>query len=110
MSSRLSILRHLIPSNIGIRVQAILSAPLRLRASRFSRHSPTRKSEEPHPPEPPFDIETFEPIEPPWQAIREWIPAHDGDPGFDLFDQRAESWKPVQIPREDGCILVLDLD
>jgi len=48
--------------------------------------------------------------EPPWQAIREWIPADDEDPGFDLFDQRTESWKTVQIPREDGCILVLDLD
>jgi hypothetical protein len=33
----------------------------------------------PLPPDPPFDIETFEPIEPPWQAIREWIPADDGE-------------------------------
>ena len=28
----------------------------------------------PPPPPPPFDIETMEPIEPPWQAIKEWIP------------------------------------
>ena len=27
----------------------------------------------PRPPPPPFDIETMEPIEPPWQAIKEWI-------------------------------------
>jgi len=61
----------------------------------------------PPPPEPPFDIETFEPIEIPWQAIREWIPDDDEDPG--LFDQRLES-RPsvVEIRREDGCILVLD--
>ena len=62
----------------------------------------------PPPPDPPFDIETFEPIEPPWQAIREWIPDDDGEPSFDLFDQRPESGKPVEIPREDGTILVLD--
>ena len=28
----------------------------------------------PRPPPPPFDIHTMEPIEPPWQAIKEWIP------------------------------------
>jgi hypothetical protein len=55
----------------------------------------------------PFDIETFEPIEPPWQAIREWIPDDDEDPG--LFDQRIDSRPSViEIPRQDGCILVLD--
>ena len=64
----------------------------------------------PPPPDPPFDIETFEPIEPPWQAIREWIPDDDAEPGFDLFDQRPESGKPVEIPLEDGSILVLDSD
>jgi len=69
----------------------------------------------PPPPDPPFDIETFEPIEPPWQAIREWIPANDdAAPDFDLFDQRLElrlrpPWAGV-APREDGSILVLDLD
>ena len=64
----------------------------------------------PPPPDPPFDIETFEPIEPPWQAIREWIPADEGEPSFDLFDQRPDSRWPVEIPREDGTILVLDPD
>ena len=69
----------------------------------------------PPPPDPPFDIETFEPIEPPWQAIREWIPANDdAAPDFDLFDQRLElrlrpPWAG-EAPREDGSILVLDLD
>jgi len=61
-------------------------------------------------PDPPFDIETFEPIEPPWQAIREWIPDDDAEPGGDLFDQRPDSGKPVEIRREDGSILVLDSD
>ena len=64
----------------------------------------------PPPPEPPFDIDTFEFIEPPWQAIREWIPADDGEPSFDLFDQRVESGEPVEIPIEDGYTLVLDPD
>ena len=65
----------------------------------------------PPPPDPPFDIETFEPIEPPWLAIREWSPADEDEQGPDLFvDQRTESWKPVEVPREDGSILVLDLD
>ena len=62
----------------------------------------------PPPPAPPFEIDTFEPIEPPWQAIREWIPADEGEPGFDLFDQSPDSGKPVEIRREDGTILVLD--
>lgn len=62
------------------------------------------------PPPPPFDIETMEPIEPPWQAIREWIPADDDEQGPDLFDQRPASGKPVENLREDGSILVLDLD
>ena len=64
----------------------------------------------PPPPDPPFDIETFEPIEPPWQAIREWIPDDDAEPGGDLFDQRPDYGKPVEIRREDGSILVLDSD
>ena len=64
----------------------------------------------PPPPDPPFDIETFEPIVPPWQAIREWIPDDDAEPSFDFFDQRPDSGKPVEIRREDGSILVLDSD
>ena len=64
----------------------------------------------PPPPDPAFDIDTFEPIDPPWQAIREWIPADESEPSFDLFDQRPDSGKPVEIPIEDGTILVLDGD
>ena len=64
----------------------------------------------PPPPDPPFDIEAFEPIEPPWQAIREWIPDDDAEQGGDLFDQRTDSGKPVEIRREDGSILILDSD
>ena len=64
----------------------------------------------PPPPDPPFDIETFEPIAPPWQAIREWIPDDDAEPSFDFFDQRPDSGKSVEIRREDGSILVLDFD
>ena len=59
-------------------------------------------------PAPPFEIDTFEPIEPPWQAIREWIPDDNSETGADFFDQHAESGKPVEILREDGPILVLD--
>ncbi|MEY5024500.1 MAG: hypothetical protein RLZZ244_28 [Verrucomicrobiota bacterium] len=58
--------------------------------------------------DPPLDIETFEPIEPPWQAIREWIPDGDADPSGDLFDQTPVRSMPVEIRRQDGSILVLD--
>ena len=42
----------------------------------------------PRPPPPPFDIETMEPIEPPWQAIKEWIQAAEFADGPE--DARAE--------------------
>ena len=54
--------------------------------------------------------QTFDPIELPWQAIREWIPDDDAEPCADLFDQRPDSGKPVEIRRKDGSILVLDSD
>jgi hypothetical protein len=38
----------------------------------------------PRPPPPPFDIDTMEPIEPPWQAIKEWDP--DEEPDLDSFN------------------------
>ena len=53
-------------------------------------------------------FEPIDPIEPPWQAIREWIPDDDGEPAGDLFDQRPDSGKSVEIRRKDGSILVLD--
>ena len=37
-------------------------------------------------------------------------PDDDAEPSFDFFDQRPASGKPVEIPREDGSILVLDPD
>jgi hypothetical protein len=36
---------------------------------------------------------------PTWQTIREWIPSDDAEPCADLFDQRTDSGKPVEIPR-----------
>ena len=73
----------------------------------------------PRPPPPPFDIETMEPIEPPWQAIKEWIP--DNEPDLNWFNQEREptgaesecfdqspAWRPEEIPLGDGRTLVLD--
>jgi len=61
----------------------------------------------------------MEPIEPPWQAIKEWIP--DDDPGLNWFNQERDptcvevesydqspTWQPVEVPLGDGRILVLD--
>ena len=41
---------------------------------------------------------------------RGWIPDDDGQPSFDLFDQRTECQKPVEIPLGDDRILVTDTD
>ena len=66
----------------------------------------------PPPPDPPFDIETFEPIEPPWQAIRAWIPADDDESETatpELWDQSTgTAWKAPEIDLGDGRTLVLD--
>ena len=68
---------------------------------------------------PPFDIETMQPIEPPWQAIKEWIPDDEPDldwfnrprssanPDPDGFDQ-SQAWQPEEVPLGDGRTLVLD--
>ncbi len=73
----------------------------------------------PRPPPPPYDIETMEPIEPPWQAIKEWIP--DDEPNLTWFNQerkpvgddssqydQSPAWQPTEIPLGDGRTLVLD--
>jgi hypothetical protein len=101
----------------------------------------------PRPPPPPFDIEkrrrlvgvldggeaearrvsppagranqTMEPIEPPWVAIKEWIP--DDEPDLNWFNQERDptgagpecfdqspNWKPQEIPLGDGRTLVLE--
>ncbi len=101
----------------------------------------------PRPPPPPFDIEkrrrlvgvldggvagarrvsppagwanqTMEPIEPPWQAIKEWIPDEEPDldwfnrprnppnPDPDGIDQRPQ-WRASEVKLDDGRILVLE--
>jgi hypothetical protein len=73
----------------------------------------------PRPSPPPFDIEIMEPIEPPWQAIKEWIPDDEPDldwfnrprkpnvPDPDWFDQ-TPTWKVPEIQLDDGRILVLE--
>jgi hypothetical protein len=76
-----------------------------------------------------FDIETMEPIEPPWQAIKEWIPDDEPDldwfnrprnpsnPDLDGIDQRvlrslgeevSQTWQAPEIHLDDGRILVLE--
>ena len=73
----------------------------------------------PRPPPPPFDIETMEPIKPPWQAIKEWIPDAEPDldwfnrprnpnePDPDWFDQ-SQTWQAPEIHLEDRRILILE--
>ncbi len=52
----------------------------------------------------PFEIDTSEPIEPPWQAIKERIPEDKADPGwFDYPPPNGDhldhaSCKPAPIP------------
>ena len=64
----------------------------------------------------------MEPVEPPWQAIKEWIP--DDDPDLNWFNQfnqerdltgaepvcydQSPTWQPKEIPLDDGRTLVLD--
>ena len=86
----------------------------------------------PRPPPPPFDIENLQRIEPPWRAIKEWIPDDEphldwfncsrnpSNPDPDGFDQRQtwkpaeihldqrQTWKPAEIHLEDGRFLVFD--
>ena len=71
----------------------------------------------------------MEPVEPPWQAIKEWIPDDDPDLNWsnqehqptstepESFDQPvlrslgegvSPTWQPEEIPLGDGRILVLD--
>ncbi len=72
------------------------------------------------PPPPSFDIHTMEPIEPPWQAIKEWIPDEEPDfdwsnrprnpssPAPDGIDQRPTWQAPEEIQLDDGSTLVLE--
>lgn len=75
----------------------------------------------PRPPPPPFDIESLQRIEPPWRAIKEWIP--DDEPNLNWFNQprnaRAHSqefedidqsptWQPEEIQLDEGRTLLLE--
>ncbi|MFN4804850.1 MAG: transposase [Akkermansiaceae bacterium] len=73
----------------------------------------------PRPPPPPFDIETLRRIEPPWTAIKEWIP--DEEPNLTWFNQprqpqvhafedvdQSPTWQPKEVALDDGRVLVLD--
>ena len=53
--------------------------------------------------------DTFEPIDPPWPAIREWIPADATDP-LAVFPEDIVSthWVPKEIRLDDERTLVLD--
>ncbi len=61
----------------------------------------------------------MESIEPPWQAVKEWIP--DDEPDLDWFNQarppsepepdpfdQSPDWRPEEIPLGDGRTLVLE--
>jgi hypothetical protein len=61
----------------------------------------------------PFDIGAFEPIELPWQAIKQWIPADDDEASFHwqgANHSNESSWRPKEVPLGDDRILVLDAD
>jgi len=63
----------------------------------------------PPPPDPPFDIDPFEPIDSPWPAIREWIPADDTDPQASWISELPDPlWTPTEIQLDEKRILVLD--
>ncbi len=56
-----------------------------------------------------LDLDTFEPINPAWAAIRGWIPADDTDPQA-VFAENIVSthWVPKEIRLDDERTLVLD--
>jgi hypothetical protein len=66
----------------------------------------------------PFDIESLQRIEPPWQAIKEWIP--DDEPNLNWFNMprnvkiqsqefddidQSPTWQPDEIQLDDGRTL-----
>ncbi len=66
-------------------------------------------STSPQPHDAPFDIDTFELIDPPWPAISEWIPTDENDP-LAVFPEDIVSthWVPKEIRLDDertlaGC-------
>ena len=61
------------------------------------------------PRDPSFELDTFESIDPPWPAIREWIRADDTDPQA-IFPKDIVSthWVPKEIRFDHERTLVLD--
>jgi hypothetical protein len=70
-----------------------------------------------NPPPLPFNIEILRRVEPPWRALREWIP--DDEPVLNRFNQERDptgadpecfdqspDWKPQEIPLGDGHTLI----
>ena len=59
-----------------------------------------------------FDIDPFEPIHPPWQAIRGWIPDDEDeapDAPLELWDRSTTpAWTAPEIDLGDGRTLVLE--
>jgi hypothetical protein len=58
----------------------------------------------------------FEPIEPPWQAIKQWNPADDdgvvaggSNPDWAAPPSNESPWKPREVPLDEDRILVLDV-
>ena len=75
----------------------------------------------PRPPPPPFDIKSLQRIEPPWRAIKEWIP--DDEPNLNWFNQprnariqsqdfddidQSPTWQAPEILLDEGRTLVLE--
>ena len=71
------------------------------------------------PPPPTFDTDTMAPIEPPWQAIKEWIPddqpelewfyrpRNSANPDSEGYDQRP-AWQAPEVQLDDHRVLVLE--
>jgi len=73
----------------------------------------------PRPPPLPFEIESLQRTEPPWTAIKEWIP--DEEPNLIWFNQprqpqaheyedvdQSPTWKLKEVALDGGWFLVLE--
>ena len=63
----------------------------------------------PPPPDPPFDIETLEPLNVPPQNSWSWSDSIDLPP-IDWWDGGEEIWKASELDLGDGTVLVLDAE
>lgn len=62
----------------------------------------------PPPPQPPFDIETMEPLDMPSQWG--WSDEIDPPPEDWWRGEENDDWHAPELPLDDGCVLVLDAD